>query len=183
MFLLFNFEQVNVSWVILNAMLLPVTCTDPRRSRLTLTIKINPNILVILLGLQIKISKFNNEKEEFVLPKLLFNESKVVVTRFTFAPKNETFSKSFISKLEMFTSCRVKFCIIWNTRKIKHSIIKMGYNISVGLFTKVPSSCVANYFKETIQNAYTRRKECNRAVDKNSECLKNLRKHFNHENN
>ena len=39
--------------------------------------------------------------------------------RLPFAPANEKFLMYFINKLEIFTNYRVKFNIVWNTRKIK----------------------------------------------------------------
>ena len=63
--------------------------------------------------------RFNEEKEEMLIPKWLFDETKLVVIRLPFAPKNEKFSKRFIGKLETFTNGKVRFHIIWNTRKMQ----------------------------------------------------------------
>ena len=43
--------------------------------------------------------RFNEEKEELLIPKWLFDETKLVVIRFSFTSRNEMFSKRFISKL------------------------------------------------------------------------------------
>ena len=62
--------------------------------------------------------RFNEEKEELLIPKCLFDETKLVVIRLPFAPKNEKFSKHFISKLPTFTNGKFRFHIL-NTRKIQ----------------------------------------------------------------
>ena len=54
-----------------------------------------------------------------LIPKWLFDETKLVVIRLPFAPKNEKFSKCFVGKLQTFTNGKVRFHIIWNTRKIQ----------------------------------------------------------------
>ena len=51
--------------------------------------------------------RFNEEKEELLIPKWLFDETKLVVIRFSFASRNEMFSKRFISKLQTFTNGKV----------------------------------------------------------------------------
>ena len=63
--------------------------------------------------------RFNEEKEELLIPKWLFDETKLVVIRLPFSPRNEKFSKCFISKLQTFTNGKFRFNIIWNTRKIQ----------------------------------------------------------------
>ena len=76
-------------------------------------------MLVILLSSSVTLfSRFNKEKEELLIPKWLFDKTKSVVIRLRFAPRNEKFSKGFISKLQTFTNGKVRFNIIWNTRKI-----------------------------------------------------------------
>ena len=54
-----------------------------------------------------------------LIPKWLSDETKLVVIRLPFAPKNEKFSKCFVGKLQTFTNGKVRFHIIWNTRKIQ----------------------------------------------------------------
>ena len=64
--------------------------------------------------------RFNQEKDEVLIPQLLFDDRKECSIRLPFAPANEKFVKSFANKLETFTNCKVKFNIAWNTRKIKY---------------------------------------------------------------
>ena len=76
--------------------------------------------------------RFNEEKEELLIRKWLFDETKLVVIRLSFAPRNEKFSKRFINKLQTFTNGIVRFNIIWNTRKIQSlfnnkSVYKLCY--------------------------------------------------------
>ena len=63
--------------------------------------------------------RFNEEKEELLIPKYLFDETKLVIIRLPFAPKNEKFSKRFNSKLQAFTNGKFRFHIILNTCKIQ----------------------------------------------------------------
>ena len=63
--------------------------------------------------------RFNEEKEDLLISKWLFNETKLLVIRLPFTPRNEKFSKCFISKLQIFTNGKVRFNIIWNNRKIQ----------------------------------------------------------------
>ena len=63
--------------------------------------------------------RFNKELEELLISNWLFHEIKKVVIRSSFAPKNEKFSKRFISKLQTFTNGKARFHIIRNTRKIQ----------------------------------------------------------------
>ena len=71
----------------------------------------------LLTGYPVKLindtfSRCNEEKEELLIPKWLFDETKLLVIRLTFGPKNEKFSKLFISKLQTFTNGNVRFDII-----------------------------------------------------------------------
>ena len=74
--------------------------------------------------------RFSEEKEELLIPKWLFDETKLVVIRLTFARRREKFSKRFISKLQilpMTKSDSTLFGIL--TRYSPFSIIKIRYNI------------------------------------------------------
>ena len=59
--------------------------------------------------------RFNQEKNEVLIPQWLFDERKKCLIRLPFAPANEKFVKSFINKLQTFTNYRVKFNIVWST--------------------------------------------------------------------
>ena len=63
--------------------------------------------------------RLNQQKDEVLIPLWLFDERKECLIRLPFAPADEKFVKFFINKLEIFTNYRVKFNIVWNTRKIK----------------------------------------------------------------
>ena len=56
--------------------------------------------------------RFNQQKDEVLIPQWLFDERKECLIRLPFAPANEKFVKSFINKLEIFTNYRVKFNIV-----------------------------------------------------------------------
>ena len=53
--------------------------------------------------------RFNEEKEELLITKWFFDETKLVVIRLPFASRNERFSERFISKLQTFTNGKVRF--------------------------------------------------------------------------
>ena len=59
--------------------------------------------------------RFNQQKDEVLIPQWLFAERKECLIRLPFAPANEKFVKSFVNKLEIFTNYRVKFSIVLNT--------------------------------------------------------------------
>ena len=63
--------------------------------------------------------RFNEEKKELLIPKWFFDEMKSVAITLPFAPRDEKFSKLFISKLQTFTNGKVRFNIIWNSHKIQ----------------------------------------------------------------
>ena len=122
--------------------------------------------------------RFNEEKEELLIPKWLFDETKSVVIRLPFAPRNEKFSNRFISKLQTFTNGNATFNIIWNTRKIqslfnnKDKVQHLSYVIYKGV-----CSCGADYIGETIRNVKRRSNEHESGIDKNSG-FKHLQEHL-----
>ena len=54
-----------------------------------------------------------------MIPQWLFDDRKEYLVRLPFALANEKFVESFINKFEIFANYRVKFHIVWNTRKNK----------------------------------------------------------------
>ena len=125
--------------------------------------------------------RFNEEKEELLIPKWLFDETKLVVIRLPFAPINEKFSMRFISKLQTFTNGKARFNIIWNTRKMqslfnnKDKVQHLHCVIYKGV-----CSCGADYIAETICNVKIRWNEYESGTGKNSECFKHLQEHLSH---
>ena len=63
--------------------------------------------------------RFNQQKDEVLIPQSFFDDRKECMIRLPFAPANEKFLKTFINKLEIFTNYSIKFNVVWNTRKIK----------------------------------------------------------------
>ena len=74
------------------------------------------------------INNFNNVDKEFMIPRWLFDKRKTIAINLPFSNKNEHFSKTFCEKLEFYTNGKVKFNIIWPTRKIK-SLFKIKDNV------------------------------------------------------
>ena len=70
-------------------------------------------MLVILLRSSITLFlDSTKKKEELLISKWLFDETKLVVIRLPFGPRNEKVSKRFISKLQTFTNGKIRFNII-----------------------------------------------------------------------
>ena len=63
--------------------------------------------------------RFNQQKDEVLIPQSFFDDRKECMIRLPFVPANEKFLKTFINKLEIFTNYSIKFNIVLNTRKIK----------------------------------------------------------------
>ena len=101
------------------------------------------------------INNFNNVDEELV--RWLSDERKTIPINLPFSNKNEHFSKEFCEKLELYTNGKVKFNIIWSTRKIK-SLFKIKDNVKhlSCVVYLVICSCENNYIGETIRNVVTR---------------------------
>ena len=95
--------------------------------------------------------RFNQEKDEVLIPLWLFDDRKECSIRLPFAPANEKFVKSFINKLETFTNYKVKFNIVWKTRKIK-SLFSNKDKVShySCVIYRGMCSCGADYRGETV---------------------------------
>ena len=94
--------------------------------------------------------------ERKLIPKRLFDKRKTIAINLPFSNKNEHFSKMFCEKLEFYTNGKVKFNIIWSTRKIK-SLFKIKDNVkhlSCVVYHRI-CSCGNNYIGETIRNIVT----------------------------
>ena len=65
------------------------------------------------------IKNCNRKKDELLIPPWLFDERKHVTIRLPFSSKNEKYCAYFINKLVSFTSGKIKFNVVWNTRKIQ----------------------------------------------------------------
>ena len=137
-------------------------------------------MLIILLSSSIALfSDSATKKEELLISKWLFNETKLVVIRLPFAPRNEKLSKRFISKLQNFTNGKIRFNIIWNTCKIqslfnnKDKASHLHYVIYNGVCT-----CGADYIGETIRNIKARWDEHECGIDKKLEYFKHLQEYL-----
>ena len=79
--------------------------------------------------------------------------------------------------MQTFTNVKVRFNVIWNTRKIqslfnnKDKVQHLSCVIYKGVFF-----CGADYIGETIRNVKLRCNEHESGIDKNSECFKNISK-------
>ena len=87
----------------------------------------------------------------------MFDETKSVVIRLPFAPRNEKFSKHLISKLQTFTNVKVRFNVIWDPRKIQFLFNNKDkvQHLNCVIFKGV-CACGADYIGETICNVKIR---------------------------
>ena len=65
------------------------------------------------------IDNFNSGKDDLIISQLTFEERKAFTIHVPFSPSNESFSKTFNSKLNYFTNEKYKFDIVGNTRKVQ----------------------------------------------------------------
>ena len=80
------------------------------------------------------------------------------------------------------TNDKVKVIIIWNTRKIQSLFYNKGkVKHHSCVIYRVICSCGADYIGETIRNSEIRWNEHISVKDKNSDCVKHLNNHFDHE--
>ena len=117
-----------------------------------------------------------------IIPEWLFDERKAFSVRFPYSPAKEKFSKAFMRIVENFTNDKVKVIIIWHTRKIQslfNNKDKVKHHSCV--IYRGTCSCGADYVSETIRNSETRWNEHITGKDKNSDCVKHLDNHFDHE--
>ena len=126
--------------------------------------------------------RFNQQKDEVLIPQWFFDDRKECLIRLPFAPVNETFVKSFINKLEISTNSRVHFNIVWNTRKIKSLF---NYKDKVSHYSCIIYRgiclCGAHYKEETVSNARLLWNEHENGTDKNSEYANHLNENDDHE--
>ena len=70
--------------------------------------------------------RFNEEKEELLIPRSLLDETKLVVIRLPSGPRKEKFSKQFISKLKLLPMAKSDLASFeLTTRFSSFSIIKI----------------------------------------------------------
>ena len=98
-----------------------------------------------------------------------------------FPSKNEKYNAYFINKLVSFSSRKVKFNFVWNTRKIQ-SLFPLKdkvQHLSCVIYKGI-CSCGETYVGETIRNCKIRWEEHN-DISKNSEPAKHLARSIEHE--
>ena len=84
--------------------------------------------------------------------------------------------------MEIFTSYKKKFNIVWNTQKIKclfNNKDKVSHYSCV-IYRGI-CSCGADYIQETVCNAWFQWNEHENGTDKNVECVKHLNENDKHE--
>ena len=92
-----------------------------------------------------------------MIPRWLVDGRKTIAINLPFSNENKHFSKKFCEKLKFYTNGKVKFSIIWSTRKIK-SLFKIEdkvKHLSCVVYHGT-CNCENNYIRETIRNVVTR---------------------------
>ena len=182
-----KFIGVPKSQLIINVTLLPVNCIEPK--------KITTDYDKELRRIKTKFFhadypakfindtffRFNKEKEELLIPKWLFDETKLVVITLPFASRNKKFSNGFINKLQTFTYGKVRFNISWNTRKTQSLFNNKDKveHLSCVIYKDI-CSCGPNYIGETMRSVKRRWNKHESGTDENSECHKHLQEHLSH---
>ena len=98
-----------------------------------------------------------------------------------FSSKNEKYCAYFINKLVSFTGGKVKFNVVWNTRKIQSLFpLKDKFqHLSCVIYNGI-CSCVETYVGETIRSCKIRCDKHN-DINKNSEPANHLARNIEHE--
>ena len=103
------------------------------------------------------IKNFTSKKDELLILLWLFDERKHVAIRLPFSSKNEKYCTYFINKLVSFTSGKVKFNGVWNTRKIQLLfLLKDKVQLLSFVIYKGICSCGEMFVDETIRNCKIR---------------------------
>ena len=63
------------------------------------------------------IEYFNKDKNDYIIPKWLFDERKLIILILPFSVSKEKFTKNLIKKPVIFAINKCKFSIVWNTIK------------------------------------------------------------------
>ena len=115
-----------------------------------------------------------------MIPRWLFDERKTIVINLPLSNNNEHFSKKNWETLEFYRNGKVKFNIIWATRKIKSlfTIKDKDKHLRFVIYKGI-CSCGNNYIGETIRNAVTRIDEQEQPNSK-SESSKHLKNNPGH---
>ena len=102
------------------------------------------------------INEFKNSKEEeqLITPEWLFNQRKKVLFKLPYCPSNERYVKHFIDKIESFTNGKLKFIVLWSTRKIK-SLFPLKDRVKHLFCVIYEGKCLSRrrYIGETIRNS------------------------------
>ena len=66
------------------------------------------------------IDNFDSGKNNLIIPQWLFDERKAFTIHLHFPPSNESFVKTFVSKLNYFANEKCKFNVVLNSRNCFH---------------------------------------------------------------
>ena len=110
------------------------------------------------------VDNFNSGKENLIMPQWLFEKRNTFTIHLPFSQSNESFVKTFISKLNYFTNEKFKFTVVSNIRKVQ-SLFPLVAHYSCVIY-QGDCSCDQNYIGEAFCNAKIR---WNEQEDKNSQ--------------
>ena len=107
-----------------------------------------------------QISIFSRPKDDYMIPKNMFDEKIYLHLKVPYCPRNETMIFKVINNIEEFTSFRVKVNFSWITNQTR-SLFPLKDKISHhhSVIYKDTYSCSKTFIGETLKNAVVRWKE------------------------
>ena len=97
---------------------------------------------------------FDSSKDNLIIPHWLSEERKTFIIHLPFSTSNESFVKTFTSKLNYFTNTKCKFNAVWNIRKVQSLFpLKDKVDNYSCVIYREDCSCDQNYIGETVCNA------------------------------
>ena len=99
------------------------------------------------------IDNFDSGKDNLIIPQWLFEERKTFTIQLPFPHSNESFVRTFISKLNYFTNEKYKSNVVWNARKVQSLFpLKDKVDHYSCVIYRGDCSCDQNYTGETVRN-------------------------------
>ena len=98
--------------------------------------------------------KNSREEEQLIIPEWLFDQRKKFLFKLPYCPSHERDLKRFVDKIESFTNGKLKFIVLWSTRKMK-SLFPLKNRIKhlSCVIYEGKCSCGKRYIGETIRNS------------------------------
>ena len=99
----------------------------------------------------------NPRDNDMIIPEWLFDDRERIVIKLPYCYSNETLSKTFLSRLFVFTGDKYKLMIVWETRKVRTLFpLKDKVKHASCIIYEGNCTCGSTYIGESIRNADTR---------------------------